>query len=45
MEDVHEDRGDSRVSYLVLKWLHIILSTVLLGTGAGIAFFMWRAHR
>jgi uncharacterized membrane protein len=33
------------VSYLILKWLHIVLSTVLLGTGAGIAFFMWRAHR
>jgi uncharacterized membrane protein len=33
------------VSYLFLKWLHIISSTVLLGTGAGIAFFMWRAHR
>jgi len=33
------------VSYLLLKWLHIISSTVLLGTGAGIAFFMWRAHR
>lgn len=33
------------MSYLLLKWLHIISSTVLLGTGAGIAFFMWRAHR
>lgn len=33
------------MSYLLLKWLHIIFSTVLLGTGAGIAFFMWRAHR
>jgi uncharacterized membrane protein len=33
------------VTYLFLKWLHIVLSTVLLGTGAGIAFFMWRAHR
>jgi len=33
------------VSYLFLKWLHIVFSTVLLGTGAGIAFFMWRAHR
>ncbi len=33
------------MSYLFLKWLHIVSSTVLLGTGAGIAFFMWRAHR
>lgn len=33
------------MSYLLLKWLHIISSTVLLGAGAGIAFFMWRAHR
>lgn len=28
-----------------LKWLHIIGATVLLGTGAGIAFFMVMAHR
>lgn len=33
------------MSYLLLKWLHVVSSTVLLGTGAGIAFFMWRAHR
>jgi uncharacterized membrane protein len=30
--------------YLVLKYLHLIGATVLLGTGAGIAFFMLRAH-
>lgn len=30
--------------YFVLKWLHVIGATVLLGTGAGIAFFMLRAH-
>lgn len=29
----------------VLRWLHIIGATVLLGTGAGIAFFMLMAHR
>jgi len=28
-----------------LRWLHIIGATVLLGTGAGIAFFMLLAHR
>jgi uncharacterized membrane protein len=31
--------------YFVLKFLHIIGATVLLGTGAGIAFFMLVAHR
>jgi uncharacterized membrane protein len=30
--------------YLVLKYLHIIGASVLLGTGAGIAFFMLVAH-
>lgn len=30
--------------YLVLKYLHIIGASVLLGTGAGIAFFMLCAH-
>ena len=32
-------------TYLLLKWLHVIGATVLLGTGAGIAFFMLMAHR
>jgi uncharacterized membrane protein len=31
--------------YLVLKYLHVIGAAVLLGTGAGIAFFMLQAHR
>ena len=31
--------------YLTLKYLHIIGASVLLGTGAGIAFFMLLAHR
>ncbi|ANP45748.1 DUF2269 family protein [Candidatus Viadribacter manganicus] len=30
---------------LVLRWLHVIGAAVLLGTGAGIAFFMVMAHR
>jgi uncharacterized membrane protein len=30
---------------LIIKWLHVVSSTVLFGTGAGIAFFMWRAQR
>ena len=31
--------------YLALKYLHVIGAAVLLGTGAGIAFFMLIAHR
>ena len=31
--------------YFVLKYLHVIGACVLLGTGAGIAFFMLMAHR
>lgn len=29
----------------LLRWLHVIGASVLLGTGAGIAFFMLMAHR
>ena len=32
-------------SYLLLKWLHIMSSTVLFGTGIGIAFFKWMTDR
>jgi uncharacterized membrane protein len=32
-------------AYFILKFLHIVGATVLLGTGAGIAFFMLMAHR
>lgn len=32
-------------SYLVLKALHIVSSTVLFGTGLGIAFFKWAVDR
>ncbi len=31
--------------YLWLKWIHILSSTLLFGTGLGIAFFLWIAHR
>jgi uncharacterized membrane protein len=31
--------------YLWLKWAHIVSSTVLFGTGAGIAFFFVRAQK
>ncbi|RXZ64653.1 DUF2269 family protein [Pelagerythrobacter rhizovicinus] len=32
-------------AYFALKFVHVIGATVLLGTGAGIAFFMLLAHR
>jgi len=32
-------------AFLLLKILHVMGATVLLGTGAGIAFFMLMAHR
>ena len=47
MED-HDTNGRSgRMSeiYLWLKWAHVVSSTVLFGTGAGIAFFFVRAQR
>jgi uncharacterized membrane protein len=31
--------------YLALKFAHVIGACVLFGTGMGIAFFMWMAHR
>ncbi len=31
--------------YLVLKYFHILGACVLIGTGSGIAFFMFMAHR
>jgi len=33
------------VVYLWVKWIHILSSTLLFGTGLGIAFFMWMSHR
>jgi uncharacterized membrane protein len=33
------------VSYLVVKWLHILSSTLLFGTGLGSAFYMFFASR
>jgi uncharacterized membrane protein len=30
--------------YFALKWVHVIGASVLMGTGAGIAFFMLAAH-
>ena len=33
------------MSYLVVKWLHILSSTVLFGTGLGSAYYMFFASR
>jgi uncharacterized membrane protein len=33
------------VTYLTLKWLHILSSTLLFGTGIGSAFYMYFASR
>jgi uncharacterized membrane protein len=33
------------MSYLVLKWLHVLSSTLLFGTGLGSAFYMFFASR
>lgn len=33
------------MSYEILKFLHVLGAIVILGTGAGIAFFMLMAHR
>lgn len=32
-------------SYLVLKYVHVLSGAVLFGTGMGIAYFMFTAHR
>jgi len=33
------------MTYFVLKFIHVLGAVVLIGTGAGIAFFMLMAHR
>ncbi len=33
------------MEYLVLKWVHILSSTILFGTGIGSAFYMFMANR
>jgi uncharacterized membrane protein len=39
------ERWSPIVTYFAVKFLHILGATVILGTGAGIAFFMLAAHR
>lgn len=31
-------------TYLLVKWLHIVSSTVLFGFGAGTAWYLWNSH-
>ena len=33
------------MTYLVLKWLHLLGASLLFGTGLGIAFFAWFGYR
>lgn len=33
------------MAYLWIKWLHVVSSTILFGTGIGIAFFKWVSDR
>lgn len=33
------------MSYLLLKWLHLLGAAILFGTGLGIAFFAWFGYR
>lgn len=33
------------MTYLLVKWVHILSSTVLFGFGAGTAWYLWTAHR
>ena len=33
------------MDYFILKWIHIISSTILFGTGIGSAFYMFMANR
>lgn len=31
--------------YNIIKWIHVLSSTVLFGFGAGTAWYLWNAHR
>ena len=31
--------------YFLIKWLHVLSSTILFGFGAGTAYYFWLAHR
>ena len=33
------------MTYLLIKWIHILSATILFGTGIGSAFYMFMANR
>jgi uncharacterized membrane protein len=33
------------MSFLIIKWVHILSAVFLFGAGAGSAFYLWRANR
>lgn len=33
------------MTYLLVKWVHVLSSTMLFGFGAGTAWYLWSAHR
>lgn len=37
--------GEVLMEYVALKWLHVVSSTLLFGTGIGSAFYKWLADR
>jgi uncharacterized membrane protein len=45
LQETLKERPNFAMIYFLLKFLHILGATVLLGTGTGIAFFMLMAHR
>jgi len=37
--------GIDEVSYLLIKWVHVVSATILFGTGIGSAFYLFMANR
>src|SRR5690606_17119057 len=42
---IAEGAANPPMTYLIVKWLHILSSTVLFGTGLGSAYYMFFASR
>lgn len=36
---------ENLMDYIILKWIHIVSSTILFGTGVGSAFYLFMANR
>src|SRR3954452_16654764 len=45
VDDLSDRVGGASMTYLIVKWLHILSSTLLFGTGLGSAFYMFFASR